>query len=195
MAIVDIAGQFKVSNMTVLANARSPQAVFMGDSIAWGVDATSAAYRWADLIGVQLPSYIVSGRPGGVTLGVGLRITNEITYLTPKYVVISIGHNDATIGTSLGTFESELNADIVAAQATGARVIVATIPYSTFSTSTIASFNAYILTLNLPIVRFDIAINSGNYMTLLSGDGTHPNNAGYAAMAARFIIDTPSIFD
>jgi lysophospholipase L1-like esterase len=201
--IVVAAGQFKVTDLTILADSVTPKVMFMGDSITYGVGILPSQ-RWAQITGLQAPnsSYVVSGKPGGLSAGILSRVTNELQFVKPKNLVVLIGTNDSSNSVSPSTFAANLNSIITTAKGFGVvNVFVGTIIPLAAQQATINTYNSAILALSgATIVRFDLAMSTGNNGTtpnlaLYQSDQEHPNAAGGSAMAARFLIDAPEIFD
>jgi lysophospholipase L1-like esterase len=199
--LVGIAGQFKIDNMTILANAAAPQVMFIGDSITWEINLL-VSQTWPQIVGQQVPkaSFVISGRPGASSYGVLGRITSEVQYILPKYLVMMIGTNDASL-VSLANYEANVNTIVSQAEALGIQVIICTIPTNgSGAQSSINSENAFLLGLSgVTFVRADIATSVGGDghtqdTSLFGSDFVHPNALGAAAIAARFATDAPAIF-
>lgn len=197
---VNIAGQFKILNFTTLGgspNAPAPQAMFLGDSITFGVGLADPT-RWTTLVGNQLPNaaFVASGRPGDNSIGALARVVGEMQYMLPKYLVLLTGTNDLAFMSDAAS-QAEISTIVAAAAGFGVSVILCCLPATT---SPRTAFNANLLTLGLPVVRFDLATTVGNNgstqdTSLFQSDLVHPNIAGAAAMAARFLIDAPQLFE
>ena len=205
-AIVAPAGQFKVLNFSQAAPRQSPEVMFIGDSITYGVT-VPLVQRWASLVGAQLPgqSYMVSGRPGGIADGALGRVISEAVPMRPKTLVVMIGTNDLALGYGIAEVQTNLLAIIAQAQASGIRLALCALTQMSGSPSIVNTFNTWLLTLpatypQVAIVRFDLATTLGNdgvtqNTAMFSSDQTHPNAAGCVAMAARFAVDVPWLFD
>jgi len=199
---VAIAGQFKILDFTTLANYTSPDVMILGDSITYGF-LVEQPQRWGSLIGSQIPndSYVVSARPGGSSFGVLGKMTSEVAYLSPKILIILIGTNDSTGLMSLAQFETNMTAILSQASTIGAKVVIGLIPIYGPNPSAPVPFNNYLKTLtNVTLVHFELATSLNNdgvtqNTALFESDTVHPNPAGYIAMANRFSVDAPFIFD
>lgn len=200
-SFVGIAGQFKIDNFTIVANASSPQVMFIGDSITWEIQ-IPVSQTWPQIVGQQIPraSFVISGRPGATSYGVLGRIFSEVSHILPKYLVVMIGTNDAGL-VPLANYESNINAIVTQAQGLGIQVVICTVPTSGGEQSNINAENAFLLGLSgVTFVRADIATSVGGdghtqNTALFGSDLTHPNALGAAAIAARFRTDVPAIFN
>ena len=202
-----VSGQYQVNSLTILANIANPRIYFgPGDSITYGFT-LPLAQRWASLIAAQIgSSCIVSGRPGGITTGALGRMTSEVAYLQPYYMVLLIGTNDTVGGAaiSLAQYESNTQAILAQAAAIGTKVVLCTLPcVAPASQSAVTAANNFLLAQAsgvAAIVRFDLATSTNNDGTtqnsaLFQSDNLHPNQAGSIAMANRFQVDAPFLFD
>lgn len=176
---------------------------FYGDSITEGNTVGTSANmpyykdRFANLIGSKLNKpYYVSGRSAGTIDGVLSRIQNELPYLRPKYIFI-------TIGTNGGNTEAKLNQLVDFCESYDCKVILNLIPLYDGST---ASKNSMIQTVvdarKLLSVKMNVAtsVNADGLTkdnTLFaneSGVYIHPNVAGNQKIYERSLIDIAEVF-
>jgi lysophospholipase L1-like esterase len=167
--------------------------VFYGNSITEG---------WAPLFATQFPGkpYIGRGISGQTTPQMLVRFRQDVIALQPKVVVILAGTNDIAGNTgpsTVGMIEDNLASMAELAKANGIRVVMSSIlpvydyPWrpGLHPVPTIAAVNSWMR---------DYAASHGavylDYFTAmaderqgmkasLSGDGVHPNEAGYRVMA------------
>lgn len=167
--------------------------VFLGDSItdSWGRD-----------IGEFFPGkpYVNRGISGQTTPQMLVRFSQDVVALKPRVVVILAGTNDIAGNTGPATpqmIEDNLAAMTAVARQNGIRVVLASIlPAAAYPwrrdvhpVDTIRQLNAWIKTycVRERLVYLDyygaMAGPDGGLRAGLSGDGVHPNAAGYALMA------------
>jgi lysophospholipase L1-like esterase len=182
------------------ANAQLPapapgenRVVFYGNSITEG---------WAPLFATQFPGkpYIGRGISGQTTPQMLVRFRQDVVALQPKVVVILAGTND--IAGNTGPSTVAMIADNIAsmaelARANGIRVVLSSVlpvydyPWKPgiHPVPTIAALNAWIrsYTASHDAVYLDyfpaMADERQGLPAALSGDGVHPNEAGYRVMA------------
>ncbi|SHH68677.1 Lysophospholipase L1 [Chryseobacterium oranimense] len=176
---------------------------FYGDSITEGntvgTSANTPYYkdRFANLIGSKLnKSYYVSGRSAGTIDGVLSRVQNELPYLRPKYVFI-------TIGTNGGNTDAKLNQLVEFCESYDCKVILNLIPLYDSST---ASKNSMIQTVvdarKLLSVKMNVAtsvnadgVTKDNALFANeSGVYIHPNVAGNQKIYERSLIDIAEVY-
>lgn len=179
------------------ANAALPAAtakriIFFGDSITelWGAD--SPGFFKNDVINRG-----ISGQTTQQMLG---RFRADVINLKPKAVHIIAGTNDiaGNIGpTSLARIEANIASMVELAQAHGIKVLLgATPPAARFTwrpeiapTNVIIAYNLWLKDFakkkGAEFVDYHAALDDGQggFRADLSGDGVHPNAAGYKIMA------------
>ena len=212
-ALVGIAGQFQVLDFTVLANAKKPHLYLIGDSITFGwrnIQANSYAYQLAQMF--PTGSVISSGRIGALSASALQRCQTEVIPLKPDIVYYAFGTNDANNSgvTPLtpSAVVANLQAAVTCAKSVGAKVIIALIPpvppgnTSGHNQSDITAYNTAILAMpNVDgFVQVNRPLSVGNDGVTQDSskfyDGVHPYGLSVAqAIAARFLIDVPFIFD
>jgi lysophospholipase L1-like esterase len=166
--------------------------VFMGDSITDGWIRTSPEF-------FQGKPYLDRGISGQTTPQMVVRFRQDVIALQPKVVVILAGTNDVAGNTGPATpemIEDNLMSMVDLARANGIKVVLASIlPASDYAWKPGLEPGPKIVALNAWIK--DYAAKNGMvyldyYSALvndqmgmkkeLSGDGVHPNKAGYAIM-------------
>ena len=167
--------------------------VFMGNSITQG---------WAPLFDSLFPGkpYVGRGISGQTTPQMLVRFRQDVIALKPKAVVILGGTNDIAGNTGPSTLEmieDNLTSMTELAKANGIRVVLVSIlPAADYPwkkgmepAPKIIALNAWLkqYAASAGAVYLDLhsAMNDGHggMRVELSGDGVHPNNAGYALMA------------
>lgn len=172
---------------------KNPLLYIAGDSITYGYGTNDTTLTYAHLIGsLTGVDYIVSPRGGGKIGGILEKIQTECAIIKPKYVMVTIGTNQAPSDAQL----QQLVTDI---KAVGAIPIINCIPCRTNGEQTTA--NNRILALGEYCCRFDIATALDPTATTLKADlalyvdgGVHPNTNGFKRMADRVRIDLPFLF-
>lgn len=185
--------QYRGDNLRLRAMPQAArEVVFMGDSITenWGY-ADPAFYR---------TGRINRGISGQTTQQMLLRFPSDVIALRPRVVHIMAGTNDIagnTGPTTLDAIEGNIAAMVVLAKAAGIRVVLAATPPSVVfnwtptlrPASTIAALNLRLrqLAVRERVIFVDygtvLATPTGGLRPEYTFDGTHPNAAGYAAIA------------
>jgi Lysophospholipase L1 and related esterases len=169
--------------------------VFMGDSITDG---------WGRQVGEFFPGkgYINRGISGQTTPQMLVRFRADVIALKPAVVVILAGTNDIAGNTgpsSLQMIEDNLTSMAELARANGIHVVIANLlPISNYNDPTssqrrppadITALNAWIRDYTTRehfgyVDYFSATVDkTGQLRAELSGDGLHPNAAGYTVMA------------
>jgi hypothetical protein len=120
-------------------------------------------------------------------------------------MVLLIGINDFGAGSNLAQFQTNINTILTSAQSLVIKVVICCLCTNGTLQATVTSANNWIRTLPgtftvVGCVRFDIATSTttdGNTQdtSKFHSDLLHPNPIGSAAMAARFPIDAPMLYD
>jgi lysophospholipase L1-like esterase len=191
-----------------------PTVVAFGDSITDGIGSTvDADRRWPDLLAARLPGVAVvnagiganqvtaDSRRGGQA-AVRRFGTDALGVPGPDAVVILEGINDIQAGARAGTVTAGLATLADRARARGVRVVLATLTpyggrraYSAKGERTRQAVNTWIRTRAVQdghadvVVDLDAALRDPADPTRLApafdcGDRIHPNDAGYAVVAA-----------
>lgn len=187
-------GRYRQANAALAAPAANEsRVVFMGNSITEG---------WAPLFATAFPGkpYIGRGISGQTTPQMLLRFRQDVIALKPKVVVILGGTNDIAGNTGPSTLEmieDNLASMTELAQANGVRVVLASVlPVFDYPwrkglepAQKIIALNAWMKSYAARVgaVYCDfhgaMADDRQGMRAELSGDGVHPNAAGYAIMA------------
>lgn len=172
---------------------KNPLLYIAGDSITYGYGTNDATLTYAHLIGgLTGGDYIVSPRGGGKIGGIIEKIQTECAIIKPKYIMVTIGTNQAASIVQL----QQLIDDI---ETIGSIPIINCIPSRTNGEQTTANNN--ILSMNVYSCRFDLATAIDPTASTLKADlslyvddGVHPNTNGFKKMADRVRIDLPFLF-
>jgi lysophospholipase L1-like esterase len=173
------------------ASLPPPEAVFIGDSITEGWLKGDAAFF--------SPARLDRGISGQTSPQMLLRFQQDVIALRPRVVHIMAGTNDIggnTGPTSAEAYQNNIRAMVDMAQASRVAVVLASIPPAAkFYWRPALQPAAHVRDLNLWLRDFALArgLVYADYYTVLtdadggmraefSGDGVHPNAAGYAAM-------------
>ena len=175
------------------ANAREQRVVFYGNSITAG---------WAGYFGAMFPGkpYIGRGISGQTTPQMLVRFRQDVVALKPSVVVILAGTNDIAGNTGPSTIEmiqDNLASMAEIAQANGIRVVLSSVlPVYDYPwrpglkpAPKIVALNAWMK--DYARRRGHVYLDYHSAMAdarqgmraALSGDGVHPNEAGYRLMA------------
>jgi lysophospholipase L1-like esterase len=167
----------------------------LGDSITLGVGGTNDGYRGP--LHTLLPKLTFAGSQGTAPLlhegHSGWRIDQLISVPVgrPAFVLVHAGTNDAVQGHSAATMLADM-ATLLAGIPSGVRVYVAQIPLSPWATPAQQATEA----------AFDDGLPglAGRWVTIvdmrateIGADGVHPDDAGYAWMAARWAAALPEV--
>jgi hypothetical protein len=164
-----------------------------GDSITYGYGTNALSLTYAHLIGKMTGGdYVVSPRGGGKIGGILEKIQTECSIIKPKFIMVTIGTNQAAS-------EAQLQQLITDIKAIGSIPIINCIPCRTNGEQMTA--NNRILTLGEYCCRFDLATAIDPTASTLKADlslyvdgGVHPNTTGFKRMADRVRIDLPFLF-
>ena len=173
-----------------------PQVVaFLGDSYAFGTGASTQSKRWADLVSLKhgwveknlsdnTTSYSTAGEPGGTSYQAQL---GAVVATGAQIVVVSGGRND--VGVAATQFSVDVRATFAGIQAglPRARIIVMSPTWGNDPAP-------QRLTDLIAIVKAEAERAGATYLdigepmlgqsSMVGADGWHPNDAGYAAIAA-----------
>ena len=186
-------GRYADANAALLASGQPVDSVWMGDSITEGWQ--RARPGW---FGVGRINRGISGQTSPQMLA---RMMADVVALRPRSVHIVAGTNDVAGNT--GPMRAEATRDAIGAMVAiardaGIQVVVGSIPpASRFSWVPDARPAARIMEINVMLAQmarergvgwidYHAALNdgSGGIAAAHSGDGVHPNDAGYAVMEA-----------
>ena len=190
----------------------APSIVFIGDSITSGhpqhgsyiTDSTlddhtsTISYKTGQSLNVPTQNVGI----GGQTASDGnSRFSTDVIALSPKVVVIAFGSNDISNSVTVGTFSSNTQSMITAAQNAGITPVLQKIYPRDYDTIGVVdakdterlAFNTELDNLatinNISIIDTDIAVGDGNNPLGIaaaydSGDNVHFNEAGHTQIAS-----------
>lgn len=186
-------GYYADDNKALLSSKASVRVVFMGDSITEG---------WLDKRpGFFTPGRIDRGISGQTTSQMLLRMMSDVVELHPRAVHIMGGTNDIAGNTgpmSAQTSENNIRAMTDIAQRHGIKALIASVPPAAkFPWAPAIETRKSIADLNRRLKRVAhetgatwvdyrpvLDDGTGAMKAGLAGDGVHPTEAGYDAMAA-----------
>lgn len=118
-----------------------------------------------------------------------------ISGTTPDLVIISLGINDAGASVPVATYTSNMQAIISAAKATGADVILSTMPpaqgtpYTTYEPEYVTAIKSLAASNNLQLIDF-YGILGGSFNAANMSDALHPNIGGTTLWAKSMLSTT-----
>lgn len=173
------------------ANERAPVLAVLGDSLgaAYGID---VADGWVALLARRLADTgrdwkVVNASVSGDTTAGGLtRLPRLLAEHRPRVVVVELGGNDGLRGIDLATTESNLDAIVERAKASGARVLLLGMQLppnlgAAFNRRFVAIFEAVAERRDVPLVPF-LLDGVGGVAELMQEDGIHPTAAAQPRM-------------
>ncbi|MBM7405671.1 MULTISPECIES: SGNH/GDSL hydrolase family protein [Sphingomonas] len=201
VGVVAVSGNVTVSRLTWIVNVDSrPFALWFGDSITDGVairkpDAPTGGRLIEKFRGRG--DMMTCGKSGDRSSDILSRLQFELTWATPRYVVILAGANDGGVV----SWETNMKAMIAAVEAKGSIPVLVTTPPRNANTAAMndrlrnsPDFAKYTLidlnkavTLNHDMTTWDD--------TLHIGDGVHPNEEGHLRYSRQIEIDAPFLLD
>jgi lysophospholipase L1-like esterase len=200
-SIHSLGGTFEVTNWTVTSlDKKNVKALFVGDSITYGLFAGAIADRWPDktMLG-SVNSYTVSGGSSDKTSEVLERI-NELILINPKYAVLMFGGNDVQFGISDITRNANHLSVVNQLKAAGITVIICYAPPR--DATNLTAWNTHQQT---TYGGTDVVIDVFNPLTTTPGtttdlaaaydpgDGVHPNPPGHALIGSTIYSAFPAI--
>lgn len=172
---------------------------FLGDSLTAGaIDNANRAFGFAwplaacALTGGVLRPILTDGFPGQRSDQILPYLTSDILPAKPHTCVVAWGTNDINQSVALSVPQANTRTAVTALKAAGIQPVLATVPPNSTTTlhTAIATYNAwlkrYAVAQRVPLLDFHSVLvdpTSGDYATPYRNDGTHPNAAGYLAMA------------
>ncbi len=170
---------------------RPPTVAIMSDSYAASF---AGWYGYANATAAAATIPVYNAGVGGETTTQMITRMGTLTARRPRIILIHGGINDVANTVASATITANLTTLINAALAVKSAVVVCTIPPSTSMDAgelvTLAAVNAFILGLAIPgvfVADTGRALTTGDGVTRDAAkyvDGTHPNDAGQAAMGA-----------
>jgi lysophospholipase L1-like esterase len=175
-----------------------PRFGFLGDSLTAGaVDNSTRTRGWAWPIGLGMLSggsirpVIVDGFPGQRSDQI-LPFVTDILAAGVNTCVVAFGTNDILQSVAVTVPQANIKTAVRQLKAAGIQPVMATVPPNSTSAwhAPIATLNAWIKRYaaanRIPVIDFHTVLvdpSSGAYAAAYANDGTHPNAAGYLAMA------------
>jgi len=166
--------------------------VFLGDSITEAsgrADTTGIGFNYAEkLITFFKDNGQIVACQGMPITGAITALTNEVIYIKPKYLVVTIGTNDSATEAHYNTIKTWCTTN-------GVTLVLNHVPcFDAARTPTYQDINAVIDLLLVDGAKFDIAtavggVPANGYDVTLFKDTVHPNQLGNNAMYTRFKAD------
>ncbi len=168
--------------------------VAVGDSLTYGYPYTPD-YSWVRIASEHLGLTIINkGICGETTEDMKRRFTIDVAALAPDFVIISGGSNDAFMGVAARVAARNVAAMAVSARSCGIRPIIGLPPPVDYPEEDLLAacremLRAFAAEGALPVIDFytALAAPSGGLRPGLHTDGVHPNEDGYALMAAAAV--------
>lgn len=180
--------------------------VFLGDSLTAGSDDVAGNSRgeawpvYASIISKQKIRYVRNaGVAGNTTLQMLNRFDTDVTPYNPTVVTLACGTNDTGV-TDFVTWQGQVKSIIAKIRAINAVPVLLTMPPDNLGTPTpdrkvlVNQWNSWLRLYagqqGIPLVDFYSVMvdpTNGNYLAAYYSDGTHPNNAGRAVEARKFV--------
>lgn len=196
-----------LSAVPAAAQTAAPVVVALGDSITYGKPTTTP---YTMTLGASLGAswtVVNSGHNGDWAAQLWLRFQNEILPTHPAYLIVEGGINDIAFGVAADTTKANLSAIYRVAHEAGIKVVAMTVLpavgsspccWPASSQQHVDDLNAWIRT----APNVDVLVDGYTLMgdpqhpdrlnpAYDSGDGVHPNSAGYAALGQAIFSGVP----
>lgn len=168
--------------------------IAVGDSLTFGYPYTPD-YSWVRIAGERLGTAMINkGVCGETTDDMKRRFAIDVIALRPDCVIISGGSNDAFLGVAAPQVADNIAAMAAAARAEGIRPVLGLPPPVNYPEENLlaayrALLRAYAAKSALTVIDFRsvLADRDGCLRRGLHTDGVHPNEDGYALMAAAAV--------
>jgi acyl-CoA thioesterase-1 len=169
--------------------------VAVGDSLTYGYP-YPPDYSWVRIAGDRLGVRMINkGVCGETTADMRRRFAVDAAALRPDYIILSGGSNDAFLGVAAPEVAGNIAAMAAEARAGGIKpVIVLPPPVDYPEEKLLAEYRrrlrAFAAASVLPLLDFHAALvepATGGLRQGLHTDGVHPNEDGYALMAAAAV--------
>lgn len=175
--------------------------VAIGDSLTYGYP-YPPDYSWVRIAADHLGMNIINKGVCGETTGdMRRRFGADVTALDPGCVIITGGSNDAFLGVTAAAVAKNIAAMVGEAQVRGIKAIIGLPPPCDFAEEELlAEYRERLREVaahhGLPSLDFHAALVApdGGLQPGLHIDGVHPNEDGYALMAAKAIETLAGLF-
>ncbi len=175
--------------------------VAIGDSLTYGYP-YPPEYSWVRIAGERLGVSIANKGVCGETTGdMRHRFAVDVAALAPEYAIITGGSNDAFLGIAAAEVAGNVAAMAAAALSGGIKPVIGLPPPVDYpEEALLAEYRRFLRIFaaekGLPVLDFHAALvdmPSGGLRDGLHTDGVHPNEDGYALMAAVAVASLSKI--
>jgi acyl-CoA thioesterase-1 len=169
--------------------------VAIGDSLTYGYP-YPPDYSWVRIAGERLGVRMINkGVCGETTADMRRRFAVDAVALRPDYVILSGGSNDAFLGVAAPEVAGNIAALAAEARAAGIKSVIGLPPPVDYREEKLLvayrrRLRIFAATGALPLLDFHAALvepATGGLRPGLHTDGVHPNEDGYALMAAAAV--------
>lgn len=178
-AIFNFGGTQSLTSWTVTSSAQTGGVVCVGDSKTVGYYAGTYQAGWCNQIGGPLPTVIEAG--GGDETADVTAVIPEIIALRPNYVLLNIGRNDLSAGSSVPTIIAAITSITNSLTAAGiqvynvAPIYETTVNQTSLTAALIAAYPTTTITSGDASLPMMCQPWSGTASTVLAPDNIHPN--------------------
>lgn len=189
-------GTQKIFNYTISSNETKNNVVVLGNSITYGYTASELANRWVQKLFPGRYSYETSGGPGDRSAE-GVQVLPQIKSLSPKYVIVALGVNDAGNSVSGSTYSSNITTIVDTLLDNGITPIL--LSNSPLNSTSVVPYNDTLQAIATRwgltyINTFDSLKGAGtSWNTNYTTDNIHPNDSGHLVIARIVERNVPQI--
>jgi len=201
-----LGGQQEFTEFKITSNERNfgsnSGVVAIGDSQLAGVGNTDPAFRWLNvLMRGETNLFVNLGISSWLTGTFSASLVTEfLTGINGKYLIITTGYNDAAQGTSTGTYQTNLQTIATTAQGMGYTVVFVSLvpavspaidstPYDTAMSAAATATSSHFIN-----VRSALATGVNLNVNYASSDQVHINDAGCLVMANTIKVVAPDLY-
>ncbi|NBC37373.1 hypothetical protein GTZ99_12510 [Novosphingobium sp. FSY-8] len=193
-----VSGAMSLTALKVSAPYAGATFACLGNSLTQGREAASYANGWASLLRADYPGdVLIFGAPSSKTSDwISNHAVTSVVAMAPKYAFVELGTNDFIAGRTLSAIEADYTTLIGQLIAGGITPICLTAP--PIGNANVPTFNAWLKAQAWPVIDiYAVLVGTGTALnaTYDSGDHTHWNDAGHAAVraAVRAYIDAQGL--
>jgi len=188
-------GTQKIFNYTISSNETKNNVIAVGNSITYGYGASDATNRWVQKLFPGRYLYETSGGPGDRSAE-GVQVLPQIKSLSPKYVILALGVNDAQSSVSGSTYSSNITTIVDTLLDNGITPIL--LSNSPLNSTSVVTYNDTLQAIATRwgltyINTFDSLKNGTAWDANYTTDGIHPNNLGHLIISRIIERTVPQI--